>query len=72
METCQKKMSCSHCGCETVYLVTENIRVFAECTKCTSTSELVVVVVPPKIEFRFANRSLGSLCVAKKTSQTES
>jgi hypothetical protein len=61
METDLQKLTCSKCGCETVRVFVREGLVVLECTECASTSDLVVVVKPPKIEFRFGKDSQGAL-----------
>lgn len=55
------KLTCSSCGGELVRVFVREASVTTECATCSSTSELVVVVQPPKIEFRFSEGSSGRL-----------
>ena len=59
----QQKVLCSYCGCGSVHIIIADRRVFAKCTECASTSEIVSVVEPPRIEFRFGESSRGMLSV---------
>lgn len=61
MERDMEKLTCTSCGGDIVRVYVKNHLVMTECVNCASTSELVVVVEPPKIEFRFGQGSQGTM-----------
>ena len=59
-----KKASCGNCGNSTfeIYIERENEqKITAECTKCQSTSD--IIVSQPKIQIEFGENSKGRLCI---------
>lgn len=60
------KGGCGDCGNETftMYSSNENEHIICECTKCKSTSE--IVISKPKLEIKFGKGSTGRLAFYKQ------